>query len=69
MIVFGVLVAGLSGLCTLTLALPTLAPGAQYASGGAPFLGVILVIGGPFIAGGVGLVIGGIALWRRPRGE
>jgi hypothetical protein len=66
MIAAGVLIAGLSGLCTAAFGLSSLFSIFSRAGLGAGILLIVaLVIGTPFIAGGVALFRGGLALWKR----
>jgi hypothetical protein len=54
----GVMVAGLSGLCTIVFLAMSLPPN------GASMIPLVLIIGGPPIAIGLGLIFGGRVLWR-----
>jgi hypothetical protein len=68
MVAAGVLIAGLSGLCTAVFGLSSLFSMFSRAGFGASVLLVVaLVIGAPFIAGGVALLRSGLRLWKQPR--
>lgn len=59
----GVLVAGLAGLCSAAMIVMMIV----QPSGAASALPLVLGFGGGPIAVGVGIFIGGRALWRGPR--
>jgi hypothetical protein len=62
LIVVGVLIAGLAGLCTLVFA-PMMVSG----GGGMEGLGLALLLGGAPIGLGAGMIIGGLAVIRKPK--
>jgi hypothetical protein len=64
MIAVGALMAGSSGLCTVVVSLSASSP-SNGPMTGFPLVFMAVVVGGPFIAGGVGLVLGGLSLRRR----
>ena len=68
MIVSGLLMAGLSGLCTAAFSLQALGTAIRSPDNNTGSLVIVcLVVGAPFIGGGVALVWGGLAMIRRPK--
>jgi hypothetical protein len=71
LLAIGILIAGASGLCTITFAISALGTSANSNNefGGAGMLPLVAIVGGiPFLIG-VGLIIAGRALIRADRDE